>query len=116
MRKLLLTTLCFCVGMHIYAGQVSGGSSDSTLRKTIGQYFLIGTTLNGRQIMGTDKEGCEIAASQFNAISPEGCMKIKAIHPEENRYDFTEAVALSLLAKSIIRQSSAILYMACGTS
>ncbi len=91
MRKLLLTTLCFCVGMHIYAGQVSGGSSDSTLRKTIGQYFLIGTTLNGRQIMGTDKEGCEIAASQFNAISPEGCMKIKAIHPEENRYDFTEA-------------------------
>lgn len=91
MKKLLLTTLCFSIGISGCTGKDSGHCKELTLRETIGKYFLIGTTLNNRQITGTDKESCAIAANQFNSISPEGCMKIKAIHPEEGRYDFAVA-------------------------
>lgn len=89
MKKILLTIFCLSVGLNIYAGQTGFEGIPPTLRETVGKHFLIGTALNGRQISGADTEACQIASSHFNSIVAEGCMKIGAIHPEENRYDFT---------------------------
>jgi GH35 family endo-1,4-beta-xylanase/beta-xylosidase len=56
--------------------------------------FLIGTALNGAQIMGYDTASLSIVRQHFSAVVAENCMKSSVIHPEENRYNFTEADSL----------------------
>ncbi|MDP4210178.1 MAG: endo-1,4-beta-xylanase [Bacteroidota bacterium] len=51
-------------------------------------YFPIGVAVSGRNLTGPD---AKLILAQFNSVTPENCMKMEVIHPEENRYNWTEA-------------------------
>ncbi|GHT38086.1 beta-xylanase [Bacteroidia bacterium] len=62
-----------------------------TLKSALADKFYIGTALNQAQFSGRDTEGIRVIREQFSAVVPENCMKSEVIHPEEDRYDFTQA-------------------------
>jgi endo-1,4-beta-xylanase len=57
--------------------------------------FLIGTAVNGPQILGIDKEAKPFLIKHFNAITPENAMKWERIHPSPGRYDFALADSIT---------------------
>lgn len=61
------------------------------LKDAIGEYALIGTSLNQWQADGSDGEASAIIARHFNAAVAENCMKAEVIQPEEGKYEFTLA-------------------------
>ena len=62
-----------------------------TLKDAYSNYFLVGVSMNQRQIDGQDQRGDPIIRAQFNSISPENALKWDAVHPTPDGYDFTEA-------------------------
>lgn len=62
-----------------------------TIKAKYGDKFSIGVALNSRQIAGNDKRAISLVKKHFNSIVADNCMKCDAIHPEEGRYNFTEA-------------------------
>jgi len=64
---------------------------DPALKDVLKDKFLIGVALNTRQSSGNDTAATRIVREHFNAIVAENCMKSAVIHPEEKRYDFTQA-------------------------
>ncbi|MGN6533401.1 MAG: endo-1,4-beta-xylanase [Ginsengibacter sp.] len=61
--------------------------------------FLIGTAMDAQQIEGKDADADKLIKQQFNAVTPENCMKAEIIQPEWNKYDFTLADQLVAFAK-----------------
>lgn len=53
--------------------------------------FLVGVALGTRQVMGEEPQALELAAKQFNAISPENLLKWQEVHPEPKQYQFEPA-------------------------
>lgn len=53
--------------------------------------FLIGAALNERQFSGQDPKEDALIKAQFNAISPENCLKWGEVHPEPDQYNFGPA-------------------------
>jgi endo-1,4-beta-xylanase len=72
---------------------LSGCESETpaTLKSALADKFYIGTALNQAQFTGQDTASIQIIREQFSAVVPENCMKSEVIHPEENRFDFTQA-------------------------
>ena len=64
---------------------------EPTLKDALGEKFLVGVALNTRQASGNDTASTRIVKEHFNAIVAENCMKSAEIHPEEDRYNFTQA-------------------------
>lgn len=52
--------------------------------------FLVGTAVNARQFGGADAKGAALIKAQFNTISPENVLKWEIVHPQPNRYDFSQ--------------------------
>src|SRR5215213_2989242 len=52
--------------------------------------FLVGAALNPRQFSEEDAKGAALIKEQFNAISPENSLKWEVVHPQVNRYDFSQ--------------------------
>lgn len=75
----------------ITSTSVAFAQEKKTLKETLKGKFLIGTAVNTRQASGQDKAGVRVIQEQFNAIVAENCMKSQEMHPEENRYNFTQA-------------------------
>ncbi|GHT68247.1 beta-xylanase [Bacteroidia bacterium] len=63
----------------------------ATLKSALADKFYIGTALNQAQFSGHDTASIRLIKEQFNAVVPENCMKSEVLHPEEDRYDFTQA-------------------------
>jgi endo-1,4-beta-xylanase len=63
-------------------------ADESTLQAAFKQDFLVGTALGTAQIMGEEPRALELAAEQFNAITPENCLKWAEVHPEPEVYNF----------------------------
>lgn len=61
--------------------------------------FLIGTAMDAQQIEGRDVAADKLIKQQFNAVTPENCMKAEIIQPAWNKYDFTLADKLVAFAK-----------------
>ncbi len=53
--------------------------------------FLFGAAINEKVILGTDQEAVALFDRQFDAVSPENCLKWESVHPEPDRYDFAVA-------------------------
>jgi endo-1,4-beta-xylanase len=68
-----------------------GSQTEPTLKEALKDKFLIGVALNSWQTSGRDTAAVAIVQKQFSAIVPENCMKQSVIHPEPDRYDFTQA-------------------------
>ena len=60
----------------------------TNLGKLYEKDFLIGVALNQRITSQQDKTRAELAASQFNCLTPENCMKWDATEPQEGKFNF----------------------------
>jgi GH35 family endo-1,4-beta-xylanase len=61
------------------------------LRDIYHDFFPIGVAVSPRSISGPDSM---LILRQFNSLTPENAMKMGPIHPEENRYNWTDADAI----------------------
>lgn len=61
------------------------------IKDIFGDRFLVGAAVNVNQMNGTDTAGAEVVKRHFNAIVAENCMKSEEIHPEKDRYNWTDA-------------------------
>lgn len=93
MKTSTRTTVVFLLAAValITSTSVAFAQETKTLKEALKGKFLIGTAVNTRQASGQDKAGVRIIQEQFNAIVAENCMKSQEMHPEENRYNFTQA-------------------------
>lgn len=67
--------------------------TEPSLKEAFGDKFLMGVAINTHQT-AEDTAAVRVIKHHFNAIVAENCMKSEVIHPEEDRYDFTDADAL----------------------
>lgn len=84
----VLIAMAFWLALSVSSMAAEGGES---LKEVYGDDFVVGTTLGEAQIMGREPKSLEVAAEEFNAISPENCLKWESVHPEPGRYDFEQA-------------------------
>ena len=61
--------------------------------------FLIGVALGGMLPKDYSDQELSVIKSQFNAITPENCMKPESVHPAEDVWDFKMADALVKFAE-----------------
>lgn len=82
--------------MFIVIGSVLGAAAQDkdtqiTLKEAFKDDFRIGAALNQLQFEGGAPGEAEIAAMQFNTISPENVLKWESVHPEPNQFNFEDA-------------------------
>jgi endo-1,4-beta-xylanase len=65
--------------------------SQNTLAEAARGKFLVGVAVNTQQVDGIKPKESELISKQFNAIVAENCMKPEYIHPEEKKYNWTDA-------------------------
>jgi len=70
-----------------------------SLRDAFKNDFLIGNAMNTWQIEGKDTAGDRLIKQQFNAVTPENCMKAEIIQPGWDKYNFELADKLVAFAK-----------------
>jgi endo-1,4-beta-xylanase len=87
------------LGGKLWAATPAAAASTSTLKDAYHDDFLIGVALGGT--LPDDYSPTELAAikSQFNAVTPENCMKPESVQPEEGQWDFKMADALVKFAE-----------------
>jgi endo-1,4-beta-xylanase len=68
------------------------------LKDSYKELFLVGTALNGWQLMGKDTLALDFAARHFNSVTAEDAMKWERIHPRPDIYNFTIADSLVAFA------------------
>jgi len=78
----------------------AASAKETSLKEAYKDDFLIGVALGGN--LPDDYTVAELAVikSQFNAVTPENCMKPEWSHLEEDRWDFTQADALMDFAEA----------------
>lgn len=59
-----------------------------SLKETFKNDFLIGTAMNTPQIEEKDAAADALIKQQFNAVTPENCMKAEIIEPAWNKFNF----------------------------
>tara|TARA_B100001094_G_C18132483_1_gene773089 strand:- start:577 stop:1677 length:1101 start_codon:yes stop_codon:yes gene_type:complete len=72
-----------------------------SLKEKFDDKFLIGATINQEdyQIVDSDVKAIEIVKKDFNAVTPENCMKWMHIHPEFDEFTFSNADKIVDFAK-----------------
>ena len=74
---------------------------NESLKEKFEDKFLIGATINQEdyQIVDSDVKDIEIVKKDFNAVTPENCMKWMHIHPEFDEFTFSNADKIVDFAK-----------------
>lgn len=88
----------FSVAVILFTG--STVAQTPSLKEAFRKDFLIGTAINSRQIEGKDIVADKLIKEQFNAVTPENCMKAEEIHPGWDTYNFDLADKLVAFAKT----------------
>ena len=65
--------------------------SQNSLAEACRDKFLVGVAVNTRQVDGIKPKESELISEEFNAIVAENCMKPEYIHPEEKKYNWSDA-------------------------
>lgn len=71
----------------------AGEAKTPSLKDAYRQDFLIGSALGGKLPESYSSGEVALIASQFNAATPEWCMKSRPIHPREDEWRFEDADA-----------------------
>ncbi|RTQ48989.1 endo-1,4-beta-xylanase [Hymenobacter gummosus] len=66
-------------------------AADKGLKDYYKDYFPVGVAVGPQSIKGPE---AALIKAQFNSVTPENAMKMGPIHPEENRYFWTDADAI----------------------
>jgi len=87
--------------LSVFAISIAGSANAQTpsLKEAFRKDFLIGTAMNAWQIEGKDTAAVRIIKQQFNAVTPENCMKAEIIQPGWDKYNFDLADKLVAFAK-----------------
>jgi endo-1,4-beta-xylanase len=93
-----------CVLIATITALVSGAGQQlradtTTLKDAYHSDFLIGVALGGTLPDEYSPAELAVIKSQFNAVTPENCMKPESVHPEESVWDFKMADALVKFAE-----------------
>ncbi|MDR0799651.1 MAG: endo-1,4-beta-xylanase [Dysgonamonadaceae bacterium] len=89
MKKIILfSAICFSLTACFFSNVPE---KRTALKEAFKDKFLIGTAVNVEQSSGADTQGVAVIREQFNAITPENCMKSMYLQPEEGRFFFDEA-------------------------
>lgn len=81
----------FSLAMAALFCQCTTGEERTGLKDVVKDKFLMGVAINTSQVAGHEPEATAVIAQHFNSVVAENCMKCEVIHPEEDRYDFTQA-------------------------
>src|SRR5690242_8286068 len=77
--------LCFCNSSH----QIEKASADKKgLKDYFKNYFAIGASVMPQNLNGDE---AVLILEQFSSLTPENSMKMAPIHPEENRFNWSNA-------------------------
>jgi endo-1,4-beta-xylanase len=98
-RYALLVFLALNVTLSGSAQAPALPGSAQTLKGTFKNDFLIGAAINTRQIEEKDTAAARLIPQQFNALTPENCMKAEIINPGWDKYSFDLADKLVAYAK-----------------
>lgn len=91
MSNLKLAILIVVSGLVGIALCSAAAAERPRLKDAFKDDFVVGAAIGEDQIMGEEPQSMELVAEQFNAISPENCLKWAEVHPEPDRYDFEQA-------------------------
>lgn len=69
---------------------------EPTLKEAYKNFFPIGVAVAPRNLTGPE---ADLIIRQFNSLTPENSMKMGPIHPEENRYAWTDTDAIVAFAQ-----------------
>jgi endo-1,4-beta-xylanase len=84
--SVIRTTALLCVFPAMLGAQQS-------LKDAYKDAFLIGAAMNARQFSDVDGPAAHLVKAQFNTISPENSLKWEVVHPQLDRYDFSQGDA-----------------------
>lgn len=90
-----------CGWLMLFAGCTAAQKTtlhNTTLSQAFAGDFLIGTAVNTGQFEGRDTSAALLIKQQFNAVTPENCMKAAIIQPGWDHYNFGEADSLAAFA------------------
>ena len=62
-----------------------------TLKDAFKDDFRVGAAIGTQQVMGDEPAALELAARQFNTITPENLLKWEEVHPQPDEYNFDPA-------------------------
>ena len=69
---------------------IAARGQSQSLKDVFKNDFLVGAALNPRQFSEADAKGAALIKEHFNTISPENSLKWEVVHPQVNRYDFSQ--------------------------
>jgi endo-1,4-beta-xylanase len=92
-RSVMISTKCLLTaGVLLVAilgiRQKAWAAEPTTLKGTFHGDFLVGAALSAGQVAGEEARALELAAEQFDSITPENCLKWAEVHPKADEYDF----------------------------
>lgn len=88
MKKMMILAVGALMETSVWAQK---SPSQPTLKDVLGKYFLVGAAVDRNLPAGEDPQAETLVKAQFNQVVAENCMKGELIHPEVNRYDWTDA-------------------------
>ena len=88
MKKMMILAVGALMVTSVWAQK---SPSQPTLTDVLGKYFLVGAAVDRNLPAGEDPQAETLVKAQFNQVVAENCMKGELIHPEVNRYDWTDA-------------------------
>jgi endo-1,4-beta-xylanase len=94
-----LAIIIVAVSMVSNCTVLQAQTDGSSLRKAYKEDFLIGTAMNTGQIEEKEPNAATLIPQQFNAATPENCMKSEIIHPGWDQYNFDLADQLVAYGK-----------------
>jgi endo-1,4-beta-xylanase len=62
-----------------------------TLKDAFAGVFRVGAALNANQFTERDAKGAALIKAQFNTTTPENVLKWEVVHPQPDKYDFTQS-------------------------
>jgi len=86
-----VATVLYILALGVAMVGTDINAATPVLKDIFGEDFLVGTALGTHQVVGEEPEALELAARQFNTITPENLLKWSEVHPEPERYNFEPA-------------------------
>lgn len=90
MKKLILIPSLICLAGSGNIEPVNGSPGCEKVRLYEKADFPVGVAVNFRKLKNEERYR-ELVIEQFNSITPEQSLKASLVHPEKERYDFTQA-------------------------
>src|SRR6478672_6093950 len=90
-------TIALAAALSLVSFSRPASADDKGLKDYYKKYFPIGVAVGPQSLTGDE---ANLILQQFNSVTPENAMKMGPIHPEENRYYWTDADSIVSFAQA----------------